>query len=849
MKIALLGYGIEAESAYRHFKKTFPDAEFVVYDNNESPKKPLPEGVLFQGGTKSFHDIDADLVVRTPAINPERITTRGTVTSVTQEFFAACPVPIIGVTGTKGKGTTSSLIAAMLKKAGVRVWLVGNIGIPALDVLDEIIAAGGGVVVYELSSFQLWDMHKSPHVGVVLMIEPEHLDVHGDFENYVAAKASIATHQNESDIIVYNPRYERSRGIAELSPGKRVPYGSEDVSNEVIILDGEPLVAKSDVGLKGHHNIENIYAALAAASEFTNDRSALAAAIREFTGLPHRIEEVGKRDGVLYVNDSFSSAPPATLAAVRAYVEPVVLIMGGYDRGIDLGPLVDELVATKNLEHVVLIGQTAERLHSHFAEHGFGNSSIAPDLAEAFERARQLVPAGGVVLLSPGCASFDMFKDFSERGDAFRSLVAGVQREFVFERYEFDDVTLTASFHYSFDGFDAFVEQVVFDAATEYDKDALRRALFLAFIVIGTSYCKVYPRSRVRFAEGGPDEWQAEFLNTVYQEGMSQYAYENDLTRSDLARFAASAEGSEGGVEYGGEGILSLQSGGKDSLLTATSLTKVGIEYKSLYIASRGKHYPRFIDGLPGGLHVAERLVDIESLKKHADSGGLSGHIPVTFVVMAISLVQAVLLNKKTVLASIGHEGEEPHEWVGDLAITHQWSKTWKAEQLFAEYVARYVSKDIRIGSPLRKHTELRIAELFIENAWDDFGHSFSSCNVANYKQGSDNSTLSWCGNCPKCANSYLLFAPFLPAEELRSVFGGQDLFAKPNLEHTFKGLLGIDGVMKPFECVGEIDELRYAYGLAEARGGYARLPFDVPPASFDYLQQYPAQDWAAKLF
>ncbi|MDD3036126.1 MAG: hypothetical protein PHO93_04360, partial [Candidatus Saccharimonadaceae bacterium] len=166
----------------------------------------------------------------------------------------------------------------------------------------------------------------------------------------------------------------------------------------------------------------------------------------------------------------------------------------------------------------------------------------------------------------------------------------------------------------------------------------------------------------------------------------------------------------------------------------------------------------------------------------------------------------------------------------------------------FSDYVARYISPKIRIGSPLRLYSELRIAQLFAERSWGDFGYDFSSCNIANYRQGNDNTDLRWCGECPKCANSYLLFAPFLAAEELKAIFDGQDLFEKPNLTNTFKGLLGIDGISKPFECVGETDELRLAYRLSQSKGGYGVLPFDVPESKFDYQKTYPAQEWAVKM-
>jgi hypothetical protein len=140
------------------------------------------------------------------------------------------------------------------------------------------------------------------------------------------------------------------------------------------------------------------------------------------------------------------------------------------------------------------------------------------------------------------------------------------------------------------------------------------------------------------------------------------------------------------------------------------------------------------------------------------------------------------------------------------------------------------------------------VAELFVKHSWESYGHEFSSCNVANYQQGEDNTELKWCGNCPKCANSYLLFAPFLPAGELKSIFNGQDLFAKASLELIFKGLLGIDNVPKPFECVGEIDELRLAYHRCQLKGDYQPLPFSVPDSAFDYMQTYPAQEWAVKM-
>ena len=217
---------------------------------------------------------------------------------------------------------------------------------------------------------------------------------------------------------------------------------------------------------------------------------------------------------------------------------------------------------------------------------------------------------------------------------------------------------------------------------------------------------------------------------------------------------------------------------------------------------------------------------------------------------MSLALVDAILANKKDILLSIGHEGEEAHARIKDLSVNHQWSKTWPAEQAFSQYVQKYISPDIRIGSPLRAYSELKISELFAAHAWGKYGHEFSSCNLANYKQGEPNEKLKWCGECPKCANSFLLFAPFVRPSELKSLFNGQDLFAKPGLAETYKGLLGIEGIIKPFECVGEIGELRLAYHMAQKKWGnsYAKLPFVVPESDFDYQKTYASQPWTRNL-
>jgi hypothetical protein len=191
-----------------------------------------------------------------------------------------------------------------------------------------------------------------------------------------------------------------------------------------------------------------------------------------------------------------------------------------------------------------------------------------------------------------------------------------------------------------------------------------------------------------------------------------------------------------------------------------------------------------------------------------------------------------VASNLNRVLLAIGNEGVEPSGYIGNIAVQHQWSKTLPAEQLMQHYISNYVSAGIEYGSPLRPFHEVKIAELFVNHAFVEYGQKFSSCNVANYKQGVDNKKLRWCGECPKCANAFLLFAPFLKPEQLEHMLGG-NLFQKPELLDTYKGLLGVDDIAKPLECVGEVEELRWAYNQAQDQFPDAEyhLPFDVPKA------------------
>ncbi len=421
MKIALLGYGVEGESAYKYYSRTQPDAQFLIYDNAEQPKYDIPSGVEFVGSVADFYDIDADIVVKTPAISPDKVSSTGKITSVTREFFDKCPAPIIGVTGTKGKGTTCTLIYEILKAAGKKVFLVGNIGAPALDILADVTA--DSIVIYELSSFQLWDLEKSPHIAVILMIDSEHLDVHADLKDYIMAKSNIISHQLPNDMAIYYSDNDTSRLIGEATVAKKVPFNVPDDEN--VEVDGQKIINRSDIKLIGEHNLQNVYAAILATWHYTQDVGIISSVLRKYRGLPHRLEIVAEKKGVTFVNDSFSSAPSSTIAAIRSFTQPEILIAGGFDRGLQYDDLAKSIVDQKNIKKVLLIGQTKMKVANSLDKLQWDNYLIdeTNDFKSIVQSAVQLASRGDVVLLSPGCPSFDMFKNFTERGEEFRKLV------------------------------------------------------------------------------------------------------------------------------------------------------------------------------------------------------------------------------------------------------------------------------------------------------------------------------------------------------------------------------------------------------------------------------------------
>jgi UDP-N-acetylmuramoylalanine--D-glutamate ligase len=425
MKVAILGYGEQGRSAYEYWSAL--GYEVTICDRNE--KIEVPKTAAARLGDNHLKNLDVfDLIVRSPIVHPEKIVVANNpdilnkVTTVTNEFFRVSPSKnIIGVTGTKGKGTTTTLISMMLETAGKRVHIAGNIGLPPLDLLKENIQPEDWIVL-ELANFQLIDIQFSPAIAICLMVVPEHLDWHEDKEEYFIAKQQLFEYQESKDIAIYYAASPVSKRIASASHGKLVPYmeypGAEIV-NEEVVIGGQAICKTSEVKLPGRHNLQNICAALTAFWQVAQDAEAARKVIKTFAGMEHRLELVREVNGVKYYDDSFGTTPETAIVAIEAFKQPKIVILGGSDKGSSYSELAKTIKNT-NVKKVILIGKMGNKIRSELEKVGFSEYEMGGvTMNQIVMQAQKFADSGDIVLLSTGCASFDMFKNYKDRADKF----------------------------------------------------------------------------------------------------------------------------------------------------------------------------------------------------------------------------------------------------------------------------------------------------------------------------------------------------------------------------------------------------------------------------------------------
>lgn len=381
-----------------------------------------------------------DLIFRSPSCLPTvpQIAAeeqRGAiVTTEIEMLIEMCPGKVIGVTGSDGKTTTTSLINSILKKAGYNTWLGGNIGTPLFTKLPEM--KEEDIIVLELSSFQLMGMKVSPSISVITNITPNHLNVHKDYEEYIEAKKNIFKYQNDNGILVLNYDNEITKNCAKEANGKVVFFSSKEKLENGFIVDNKVIKECEDnvrkyildtkeVKLRGNHNFENIATAIAATKTLV-DTEIAAEAVKEFKSVEHRLEFIREIDGVKWYNDSVSSSPTRTIAGLNSYEEDIVLIAGGYDKNLDYTPVAKPIV--EKVKCLILLGQTSGKIFEAVKEELESQGKQLPiymcnNLEETIEMAKKHAKSGQVVLFSPASASFDMFKNFADRGNKFKNLV------------------------------------------------------------------------------------------------------------------------------------------------------------------------------------------------------------------------------------------------------------------------------------------------------------------------------------------------------------------------------------------------------------------------------------------
>ena len=381
-----------------------------------------------------------DLIFRTPGLSPntpelKKAAEKGCeITSEMELFFRLCPCRILAVTGSDGKTTTTTLVSEFLKEAGFNVYIGGNIGKPLLP--DVAGMTPDDMVVVELSSFQLMTMKQSPNVAVFTNLSPNHLDYHHTMEEYTAAKLNIFLHQKEGDRAVFNYDNDITRSLAKRAPAAAVLFSRKSSLEEGVYLrDGaiwlnnhmgnREVLPLADIQIPGVHNIENYMAAIAAVDGIVPDKCVRAVAKR-FAGVEHRIELVRELDGVKYYNDSIGTSPTRTMACLDSFEQKLILIAGGYDKGVPFTQLGVEM--TKKVKTLVLCGATAPAIRKAVEEAPeFASCGIqileTDTLADAVKTAKDSASAGDVVVLSPACAAFDQFKNFMERGRVYKELV------------------------------------------------------------------------------------------------------------------------------------------------------------------------------------------------------------------------------------------------------------------------------------------------------------------------------------------------------------------------------------------------------------------------------------------
>lgn len=432
-KVAILGFGLEGRALFPYIRKERLGYEVTILDEN--PKTTTPAGVKKVLGKRYLNNLERfDIVFRSqgvPCHLPQIQKVKSKISSLTNIFFENAKGKIIGVTGSAGKTTAATLLYNILRAAGKQVFLGGNIGKNPLEFLPKLNKRF--VTVMELSSFQLEDVRKSPYIAVVLDVYREHLDKHKNLKEYIAAKANIARFQKASDYIIFSKDSLFSRNIASQSRARKLSFSLTDTSADMYVRDGAILskangkmLSLSDIKIPGAHNVKNMMAALLAARAVGVGQEIARKTAMRFRGLPHRLEFLGRIRGIKFYNDSGAVNIGAALASMDAFSENKVVLVGGQNKNLPLRPLADRLMKP-DVKFIGIFGTMRNELTSLLSKRGLKNFVVKLKMLDAAGAAIKKAEPGGIVLLAPGTASFDEFRDYRERGAVFKKFVKSLK--------------------------------------------------------------------------------------------------------------------------------------------------------------------------------------------------------------------------------------------------------------------------------------------------------------------------------------------------------------------------------------------------------------------------------------
>jgi UDP-N-acetylmuramoyl-L-alanine---L-glutamate ligase len=431
----IVGYGVEGRNAFDYLKKKHPRSDIAIADQKTVNDRPKGSKTFFgKDYLKNIHGYD--MIIKSPGIPsdlPEfkqAIKNGARVTTVTNMFFDKFSKRIIGVTGTKGKSTTATLIYEILKQAGQDVHLVGNIGENnPFDYMDDK-RFRESIFVYELSSYQLQDLRQSPHIAVFIDIFPDHLPYHRTFEKYKQAKANIAKFQNKNDFFIYNYEYAFIKNLSKKSESKIIDYLSKcQIKTDGIFYNQEKIIDIKNIKLLGRHNQKNICASICAAKIFKIKNQDIKKAVAKFSGLEHRLEFVKNINGSDYYDDAISTTPESTLAAMEVFKDRLgVIILGGENRGYDFKKLAEKIFEL-NIKNIVLLPDSGKKIWQEIVRIFNKNKRPLPkklatkNMKQAVKFACKNILPGQVCLLSTASPSYSVFKDFKEKGELFKKEV------------------------------------------------------------------------------------------------------------------------------------------------------------------------------------------------------------------------------------------------------------------------------------------------------------------------------------------------------------------------------------------------------------------------------------------